>query len=347
VQNGRVWLRRAITIPGYLVLWAVWLAAVPLWLPLAAATDTLRRRQDVALRTGAFVAFYLSCEVAGLAASFGTWLYTRLVRLPDERSAALHHRLEAWWGAGLLRGAMVLFDLHLEVEGAPAAELERGPYLLLVRHTSAADTVLASFLIAHPLKIRLRYVLKRELLWDPCLDVVGNRIPNAFVARGSDDAAGEIRRVQALGRNLGARDAVLIYPEGTRFSAARRARVLEHLRGGPDPALADYAASLHAVLPPRPGGTLGLLDSAATADVVFCAHTGFEGAASIADLWRGELVGRTVHVAFWRVPRSRIPAGRDARIAWLREEWRRVDDWITRRAGPEARPRPLRAAIRS
>ena len=31
--------------------------------------------------------------------------------------------------------------------------------------------------------LRLRYVLKRELLWDPCLDIVGQRVPNIFVDR--------------------------------------------------------------------------------------------------------------------------------------------------------------------
>jgi hypothetical protein len=82
------------------------------------------------------------------------------------------------------------------------------------------------------------------------------------------------------------------------------------------------------VLPPRPGGTLGLLEAAPAADVVVCAHTGFEGAASLAEIWKGALVDQTIRVEFRRIPRNGIPVGRDARIAWLFEEWQRVDAWI-------------------
>ena len=78
----------------------------------------------------------------------------------------------------------------------------------------------------------------------------------------------------------------------------------------------------------RPGGTLGLLEAAPAADVVVCAHTGFEGAASLAQIWDGALVDQTIRVQFRRIPRDKIPGGRDARIAWVFEEWQRVDAWI-------------------
>jgi hypothetical protein len=90
----------------------------------------------------------------------------------------------------------------------------------------------------------------------------------------------------------------------------------------------EYARSLEFVLPPRPGGTLGLLEAAPEADVVVCAHTGFEGAASLAELWKGALVHRVIRVQFRRIPRDEIPVGRDARIAWILEEWQRVGTWV-------------------
>jgi hypothetical protein len=45
-----------------------------------------------------------------------------------------------------------------------------------------------------------------------------------------------------------------------------------------------YARSLEFVLPPRPGGSLGLLEAAPEADAVVCAHTGFEGSGSLAQI---------------------------------------------------------------
>lgn len=54
---------------------------------------------------------------------------------------------------------------QLEVEGVNA--LQPGPLVVLMRHASLADTLLPAVVIASH-GIRLRYVLKRELLWDPC-----------------------------------------------------------------------------------------------------------------------------------------------------------------------------------
>jgi 1-acyl-sn-glycerol-3-phosphate acyltransferase len=182
--------------------------------------------------------------------------------------------------------------------------------------------------VSRPYGVRLRYVLKRELLWDPCLDIVGNRLPNVFVDRFGDDSMGEVVRMQELARDLGPCDGILIYPEGTRFSEAKRRRALDRFQEKGDTEMLEYARSLTHVLPPRPGGTLGLLEAAPATDVVVCAHTGFEGAASLAQIWKGALVRQTIRVQFRRMPRDEIPAGRDARIAWIRGEWQRVDAWI-------------------
>ena len=63
-------------------------------------------------------------------------------------------------------------------------------------------------------------------------------------------------------------------------------------------------------------------------DVVFCAHSGLEGAGSPRDLLAGALVGSTVRVRFWRVPYAEIPVTYEARIEWLYGQWQRVDEWI-------------------
>jgi 1-acyl-sn-glycerol-3-phosphate acyltransferase len=323
-------LRRLVTIPAFALAGLAAIAAAPLWLPLAALVDLVRRSGGVALRSAAFVAFYLVCELTGLLICAGLWLARPFARWDDERWGALHFRLQDAWATSLLRAGVRLFDLRLEVEelgGPGAARLGEGPYLLL-RHASAGDALLASALIGRPHGLRLRYVLKRELLWDPCLDVVGRRLPHVFVDRAPDDSQREVARVQALARDLSPRDGVLIYPEGTRFSPAKRARVLERLAREGDAKQLEYARSLHAVLPPRPGGALGLLEAAPDADVVVCAHAGLERAASLAQVWRGELLHGTIRVRFERVPRSAIPAARAARAEWLRARWQELDAWV-------------------
>jgi 1-acyl-sn-glycerol-3-phosphate acyltransferase len=272
------------------------------------------------------VTVYLSCEVVGILASGGLWVWKHIRPVDDERWTDLHFRLEAWWGTTLFRAAVRFFGLRLEVESDD--DLGRGPYLLLLRHASTADTLLASALVSGPHGLRLRYVFKRELLWDPCLDIVGHRVPNVFVDRFSDDSPLEVRRVQELARDLGSRDGVLIYPEGTRFSEAKRSRVLERFQERNDAKMLEYVNSLSSVLPPRAGGTLGLLEAAPQADVVVCAHTGFEDAASLARIWNGALLHRVIRVQFRRIPRDEIPSEREERIAWLREEWRRVETWV-------------------
>jgi hypothetical protein len=151
--------------------------------------------------------------------------------------------------------------------------------------------------------------------------------------------------VQALARDLGPRDGVLIYPEGTRFSEAKRERVLQRLARAGDVKQLEYARALHHVLPPRPGGVLGLLDAAPGADAIVCAHVGFEEAASLTQLWRGALLGRRIRVRFERVPRGHVPSDREARASWLQELWRGVDAWVAARVGADRQARSFSLSV--
>lgn len=318
--------RRLLTIPAYLLLTLLGVTVAPLWLPLLLAHDLVRANRLSGVRSGLALTHYLIGETIGLAASA---VLTPLLWLAPERAAALHFRLQCFWARWLLGGATRLFDLRIDVEGVEL--LRDGPVLLLFRHASVVDTLLPAALVSSRTGLRLRYVLKRELLWDPCLDVVGQRLPNAFVRRGRGGDQEEIARVRDLARGLGARDGVLVYPEGTRFTPARRERAIARLTESADPKHVERARSLHHVLPPRLGGTLALLEAAPEADVVFGAHTGLESLRSLGQLWSGALVGRRVRLAFRRVPAAEIPATRAERIEWLYDEWQRVDDWIVAR----------------
>jgi 1-acyl-sn-glycerol-3-phosphate acyltransferase len=320
----KTWGRRALTIPLYCSLWALTAIALPLLLALTLSFDAIARRRWETTRCLLFVVLYLTCEVAGIVACFGTWLVAGAVG----RSRYLHwnFRLECWWASTLFAGAQRIFSMRLVVEGAEV--VTQGPFILFLRHASIGDTLLAAISISAPHGIVLRYVLKRELLWDPCLDIVGNRLANCFVHRGSADSDREIAAVQHLMEDLGPNEGVLIYPEGTRFTEAKRQRILSRLSQHGDESMRRRAESLHHVLPPRLGGTIALLERNRGADAVFCAHVGFEGAGSFRDLLAGTLIGQLICVSFWRIPFGDIPADRPRRVEWMWQQWRRIDEWI-------------------
>ncbi len=325
------WRRRAVTIPLYFLLLASLAVLLPVIVPAAAAADLVRRRRHATLRCVAFVLLYLSCEVAGILASGALWLWAPFaggLRAPRVQQA--HYALQAWWAAALYRGTERIYGLRRRVEEG-GADPGRGPLIVVARHASVGDTVIPAVFLSRLRGLRLRYVLKRELLWDPCLDLVGSRLPNCFVLRGSGDTARESEAVARLVDGLGRRDGVVIYPEGTRFTAAKRERVLARMEKSADATLVARARRFERVLPPRLGGTLALLDRNPGADVLFCAHVGFDAAATFWDFWNGALVGETIHVEFWRVPFSEIPKDRDARIDWLYGHWERMDAWVAGR----------------
>jgi 1-acyl-sn-glycerol-3-phosphate acyltransferase len=327
-----IWSRRAVSLPLLAALGALAGVTAPLWIVGGLAADAVTGKARLLPRTRAmaFFALYLACEFLGVAAAAGLWLLSLGGRVGGPRRYVdLNAALQRRWTAALFGGATRLFSMRVEVEGLDLART--GPLLLFVRHSSTADTVLAAALVANPNRLLLRYVLKRELLWDPCLDIVGRRLPNAFVDRASPRSQGEIEAVARLARDLDSRSAVLIYPEGTRFSPAKRKAAVEMLRSKGKLDLAALAAGYLNVLPPRVGGPLALLDAAPGVDLLLVEHT---GAASFHEFWSGKLVGKTVRVRLRRIPASEIPdTGRDR---WLFERWVEVDRWISAQIGRAA-----------
>jgi 1-acyl-sn-glycerol-3-phosphate acyltransferase len=321
------WARRCVSVPGYLLAAILALLALPAAIIATVVLDARDLRRAPRTRFVIAVAFLLLCEAVGIVGSFFTWT---LAGGPwgqgSPRADRLDRALQRRWAGALFAGGRRIFGLGLSVAG-DAARGASGPLIVLARHASLVDSLLPVVLLP---RLRLRYVLKRELRWDPCLDLVGSRLPNAFVRRGARDPE-EIERVRLLARDLAADEGVVLFPEGTRFTPERRRRLLERLDGERSAPRRREAGSLRHTLPPRRGGVLALLDAAPAAEVAIVVHAGLEGAARLGDLWRGALVGGTIEVAVWRVPRAAIPGDAGGREAWLDDCWRRVDDWIAER----------------
>lgn len=329
-----LWARRALTVPLYLLLAALALVTVPLWGGVGLVRDALTGAARVLPRTRAlaFFALYLACEAAGILAAAVLWLVTFGGRIGGPaRYLTLNAALQRRWTDALFSGGRRLFSMSLLVSTEGLELPLRGPLLLFVRHASMADSVLAAALVANPGKLLLRYVLKRELLWDPCLDIVGRRLPNAFVNRRGPGLEAEVAAIAGLAAGLDAGSAVLIYPEGKRFTEARREEAVAALLEKGTPGLAAIASGFRNVLPPRLRGPLALLDAASGVDVVLLEHTGFEGAASFSELWKGALVGGALRVRLRRIPASAIP--REGRDRWLFETWAETDRWISEARG--------------
>lgn len=325
------WGRRAVTIPGYWIAGALAIATLPISFPLVLLHDALRGNRWSGVRSLLALTHYLVGEALGITASGVLWLAARVA---PSRADEWNFRLQCWWASWLYGGTSRLYGLQTHVRGE--ALVRDGPLLFLMRHASVIDTLLPAVLVSSRTGLQLRYVMKRELLWDPCLDIVGQRLRNAFVRRGQGGSEAEIARVRELARELGPREGVMLFPEGTRFTPRKREQLLARLAESADAELVERSRALRHVLPPRLGGVLALLEEAPGVDVVFCVHTGFESLRTLNDLWNGALVGRAIDVEFWRVPAAAIPAERAARVEWLFAQWERLDAWLEARAADAA-----------
>jgi 1-acyl-sn-glycerol-3-phosphate acyltransferase len=287
----------------------------------------VRRTPWPTVRALALLAIYLVCEAIGIVAAGALWVAFKLVPgFTRQRYLRANFRLQCWWATALFRAIEVVFGIETRVTGGD--RITPGPILVFSRHASTGDTLLPAVFVSGRHDIVLRWVLKRELLWDPCLDIVGNRLRNYFVDRQSTDPTGEIEAVASLATDLDQSEGVLIYPEGTRFTAAKRARALERLRAGADSDLLGLASSMRNVLPPKLGGPIALLQENPRTDLVLLAHVGFEDVESLATVFNGSLVGRTIRVHFQRIARRDIPDDpRDLRT-WIFEIWKQLDEWI-------------------
>lgn len=314
----RVMTRRLATVPGLYLGGLLLVGLIPVWLPLAAIFDVVRRQWRMpTVRLLSFAVAWLWLEIAGVTASFVFWL------VGQHRNVGLHYTLQRWWAKNLLGALGFLCGIRVTVDNVEA--LQPGPVLLFTRHASLADSLVSAYVVGHLARMKPRYVLKKELLVDPCLDIVGNRLPNHFLDRFAPDSGPELQALERLVADLGTDGVGIIFPEGTRANPAKRVKALEKISSN-DPERGERLTGIRHLLPPRPSGAAAMVRGNATADVVIAWHVGFEGLDTFGGIY--EALARPIppiHVVFQRFARSTVTSAdaetNSAFTKWLDERW--------------------------
>lgn len=319
--------RRWKTIPGLFTAAIVLTVAIPIWVPVALVLDIVRGRFRFPIaRLLWFGVMWAWLETAGVVTSGVFWI------MGQRGNHRFHYALQRWWAARLMTALKWSTGLTLRVDGIEA--LRPGPVMLFARHASLADSLVSAYVTTSLARLNPRYVLKKELLADPCLDVVGQRLPNHFLDREAADTAPELKALEDLVAPLDEHGVGVIFPEGTRANPKKRERSLERIARS-FPARAERLSSLKHLLPPRTAGAAAMLRGHPTADVVMAWHVGFEGLDTFGGILRALARPLTpIRLSLRRIPRSEIPASTpddmEAFVQWIDLEWLRMDDEVDR-----------------
>jgi 1-acyl-sn-glycerol-3-phosphate acyltransferase len=314
--------RRLISMTGLIFGAVILTVAIPVWLPLVLVIDACRLKWRFPLaRLLSFAVCWAWLETVGVMCSAFYWVTGQSKNLPK------HYALQRWWADRLLAALKATCGFSVEVEELEA--LQPGPILMFARHASLADSLVSAYVVTTLAQMNPRYVLKRELLADPCLDVVGQRLPNHFLDRQATDSTPELEALEALVTDIDSSTVGIIFPEGTRANQKKRDRALEKI-AVIDPARADRLHEMRHLLPPRPAGAAAMLRGCPSADVVFAWHVGFEGLDTFGGILRA-ISSRMQPIRFHlrRVERSLIPNNSlidtNELTKWLDGEWMRMD----------------------
>jgi 1-acyl-sn-glycerol-3-phosphate acyltransferase len=322
-------VRRPLTVTAWLMMSCLCLTLSPLLLTIGALASALTRRPQPQLLARLVIA-YFARELAVLVACGGLWVASGFgTRMQSRRSQLMHHRLLRWFVHGLAQRALTLLDIEVAPELSPetAQSLQRDkPLLFFSRHAGPGDTVLLIDELLTRYGRLPSVVFKDTLAIDPCVDLIGHRLPHAVLDQSdADECEARIHQVSA---SLGPRGVLVLFPEGGNFTAERRRRALRSLwRKGRRREAAAARVMTH-MMPPHPTGALAALRASPDADVIFSAHTGLGLAAFPRELWRHTPIGRTLKTRLWLAPAMERPDDPKQQVEWLYDWWKRLDDWV-------------------
>jgi 1-acyl-sn-glycerol-3-phosphate acyltransferase len=322
-------IRRPLTITAWVVISVVVLLSSPVLLLVGALTSSVLRRPEPLLWARLLIA-YCDTELATIIACGALWLASGFgVQIRSPRFEGLHYRLLRWFVHHLADRVREL--LGIEVTSGPTPEatqrLRRDePVLFFSRHAGPGDTLFLIDRLFTDYDRLPSVVFKETLVFDPCVDLIGHRLPHAVLDTSAREESK--RRIEEVASELAPRGVLVLFPEGGNFTPQRRRQALRKLwRKGREPE-AEAGEQMENVLPPHPTGALAALCGRPEADVIFSAHTGLGLAISLGELWRHLPVGQTLKTQMWLVPASERPRDPDEQAKWLYDWWKRLDDWI-------------------
>ena len=347
-------IRRLLLVPLVVVIACALAALTPAVALLTAVFNLISRRtrperprRSRLLRVTWLGLAWSAGETAALTVSLCLWLVSGFGgRLDTEPYQARNYAVIKWFLDLIYRVAARACGLSVTVAGPPEAGPSGDrPLIVLSRHAGPGDSLLLIHYLLSVCERRPRVVMKATLQLDPSMDILANRVPNAFLHRAGSHHVDQIRR---LAVSLDGGSALAIFPEGGNWTPHRRRRAIDRLRRGGRPDLAERAAAMPNVLPPHASGALAAIEACPAADVIFVAHTGLDRLVSVRDVWRGLRADMEIRARWWRVPSASVPraASRETQLTWLYDWWQRIDAWITaensgtaaEQGGPLARP---------
>ena len=320
MTDASVLRRRALTIPALFGIALALTLLAPVWIVVAAALDAVRLRVRLpTVRLLAFAWCWAWLEIAGVMVA--GWLWATGRRSDRDR----HYALQRWWVRRLIGALRATTGVGIRT--LDSAALAPGPVVLLSRHASLADSVVSAWVATEMAHLNPHFVLKRELLLDPCLDIVGNRLPNHFLDRSATDSTAELDALRRMSASLSTDAVAIIFPEGTRATPTKGARALEKIAER-DPQRAQRLSALQHLIPPRPAGSAALLEGCPDADVCLAWHVGFDGLDTFSGILR-HLARRPPPIEFHveRIPREHVPEG-EAFTVWLDQQWLCLDGYV-------------------
>ncbi len=322
-------IRRPVTITTWLVMSIACLVLSPVLLGLCWLVSAVSRRPQP-LIFARLVIVYFALELATLLACAALWLVSGGGLLM--RSAPLqlmHYRLLRWFVHRFAQRWCALLEIDVpagaSTEATRALQADR-PLLFFSRHAGPGDTVVLIDLLLRRFDRLPSVVFKQSITIDPCVDLIGHRLPHAILDTAEPEKCEA--RIEAVATGLGDRGVLLLFPEGGNFTAQRRRRAIGQLWRKGRRSEAVKAERMTHVLPPRPSGALAALRGNPRADVIFAAHTGLGLAAFPREVWRAAPIGRTLTTRMWLWPAADRPAEPDKQEAWLYDCWRRIDEWV-------------------
>jgi 1-acyl-sn-glycerol-3-phosphate acyltransferase len=322
-------IRRPLTITTWLVLSALGLLLSPVLLAVSAVMAAVLRRPQPMLFTRFLIA-YLARELGGLIACGMLWVIAGFgMRIRSQRSQRLHFRLLRWYVHGLAARVLSLLDIDVDAQipddVAEALRRDR-PLLFFSRHAGPGDTLLLVDLLDTDFDRRPSVVFKDTLAIDPCVDLVGHRLPHAIL--DTSDRQECEARIKQVTANLDPRGVLVLFPEGGNVTGERRRRAMRRLWRKGRRKQAEAARQMTHVMPPQPTGALAALSANPDADVIFGAHTGLGLAAFPRELWKRTPIGQTLRERMWLAPADERPTDPEEQIDWLYDWWRQIDEWL-------------------